>query len=45
MDLKERELFWQTLCSLKGENPQDKVKQLFEKIITPTDHLYENSSI
>ena len=44
MNLQERELFWQTLCSLKGENPQDEAKQLFEKIITPK-YLYRYRSV
>lgn len=44
MDLQERELFWQTICSLKGENPQDEAKQLFEKIITPK-YLYRYRSV
>lgn len=44
MDLQERELFWQTLCSLKGENPQYEAKQLFEKIITPK-YLYRYRSV
>lgn len=44
MNLQERELFWKTLCSLKGENPQDEAKQLFEKIITPK-YLYRYRSV
>ena len=44
MDLKERELFWQTLCALKGENTQEEAKQLFEKIITPK-YLYRYRSV
>ncbi len=35
MNLQERELFWQTLCALKGENPQDDVQQLISKIKIP----------
>ena len=35
MNLQERELFWQTLCSLKGENLQEDVKQLINKIKIP----------
>lgn len=35
MDLQERELFWQTLCSLKGENLQEDVQQLKDKIKFP----------
>ena len=34
MNLQERELFWQTLCSLKGENLQEEAKQPLEKIKT-----------
>ena len=39
MNLQERELFWQTLCSLKGENPQEDIRQLIGKIKTPK-YLY-----
>lgn len=44
MDLKERELFWQTLCSLKGENLREEAKQLFKKIKTPK-YLYRYRSV
>lgn len=35
MNLQERELFWQTLCSLKSENLQEDVQQLKDKIKFP----------
>ena len=44
MNLQERELFWQTLCSLKGENLQEEAKQLLEKIKIPK-YLYRYRSV
>ena len=44
MNLQERELFWQTLCSLKGENLQEDVQQLIGTIKTPK-YLYRYRSV
>ena len=39
MDSEQRQHFWQTLCSLKGENPIEDMKALAETIIVP-EFLY-----
>ena len=44
MNLQERELFWRTLCSLKGENLQEDIRQLIGKIKTPK-YLYRYRNV
>lgn len=34
MNDEERQEFWETLCSLTGENPQEDVQKLAKKSIT-----------